>query len=94
LNEKPSETVDGSIFEKLVEDDSGSDFDLLRVLLELALRKSTGNEDFVASQVSGSGVVLGVRDTPRVVRYENERVKEESDGVVEGLRGRESLVTT
>lgn len=39
-------------------------------------------------------VVTGVRDTPRVVRDEEERVEEESDRVVDGFRRRESLVTT
>jgi hypothetical protein len=43
--------------------------------------------------VSSSGVVTSVRDPPRVVRDENERVKNESDGVVDRLGGREGLMT-
>lgn len=94
MNEEPTETVDGGIFEELIEDNTGSDFDLLGVLLDLALRKRAGHENLVAGQVAGSGVVLGVGDTPRVVGYKDERVEEETHRVVEGLRSRESLVTT
>ena len=38
-------------------------------------------------------VVLGVRDAPRVVRDEDERVENESHDVVEGLGRAESLVS-
>lgn len=44
--------------------------------------------------MTGSSVVLSVGDPPRVVGYEDERVKEESHSVVEGLGSGESLVTT
>lgn len=57
------------------------------------LLTGTGNEDLVTGQVTGGGVVAGVRDSPRVVRNEKGRVKNPADGVVEGLAGAEALVT-
>lgn len=64
LDDEPSETVDRSIFEELVEVNTRSDFDLLGVGLDLAFSESTRNEDFIPSHVSSCGVVLGVRDSP------------------------------
>lgn len=85
LNDEPSETVDRSILEEFVEVDTRSDLNLLGVGLDLAFSESTGNENFIPSHVSGCGVVLCVRDTPRVVRYEYEGVEEETSGVVDSL---------
>lgn len=53
-----------------------------------------GNEDHVASKVTGSLVVLAVGDLPREVGDQQERVADPADGVVQDLGGREGLVTT
>jgi len=58
------------------------------------LRSSSGNKDLVSGQVTSSGVVLAVRDSPRVVRDKENRVQDPSDKVVDVLAGRVTLVTT
>ena len=93
LNEEIVEAVDGSVLEELLQVGS---VDLDGFSLSFGsnfLGRGRGNEDFLSSHVSGSGVVLGVGDSPRVVGDEDEGVENESDGIVEGFRGRESLVT-
>lgn len=93
LNDEIVESVDGSVFEKLLQIVS---VDLDGLSLGFGsnfLGRSRGNEDFFSSHVSGRGVVLGVGDSPRVVRNEDEGVKNESNGVVERFRSRECLVT-
>lgn len=58
------------------------------------LRSSSGNKDLVSGHVSSSGVVLTVRDSPRVVRNKEDRVQDPSNKVVDALAGRVGLVTT
>ena len=58
------------------------------------LGSSSGDKDLVSGQVTGSGVVLTVRDSPRVVWDEQDRVENPSDKVVDALAGRVRLVTT
>jgi hypothetical protein len=58
------------------------------------LGSSSGNKDLVSGHVSSSGVVLTVRDSPRVVRNKEDRVQYPSDKVVDALAGRVRLVTT
>jgi hypothetical protein len=95
LNEEPSETVDGSVLEELVELKTLLNLALLAssLLGDLAELGSAGNEDLVAGSVTGGGVVLRVRDPPRVVGDHDEGVEEETHGVVNGLGRREGLVT-
>jgi len=58
------------------------------------LRSSSGNKDLVSGHVSSSGVVLTVRDSPRVVRNKEDRVQNPSNKVVDALAGRVGLMTT
>lgn len=51
-------------------------------------------EDFVVRAGAGVAVVLGVRDAPRVVRYEEGRVANQPHQVVNGLGLRKRLVPT
>lgn len=53
-----------------------------------------GDKDLVASQVARRSVVTSVRDSPRVVRNEESRVQDPTDGVVEGLGFTGSLVAS
>lgn len=53
-----------------------------------------GDKDLVASQVARRSVVTSVRDSPRVVRNEESRVQDPTDGVVEGLGLTGSLVAS
>lgn len=52
-----------------------------------------GNENHVASQVSSSLVVLSVRDLPREVRDQQERMAEPTDGVIQDFVRRKCLMT-
>lgn len=55
-------TVDGSVLEKLVEFHSTDrDFPSDR---HVPVRSGSGDKDFLSGHVSGSGVMLGVRDPP------------------------------
>ena len=77
-------------------EDSLDTLDLL-VLLDggvAQLGSSSGNKDLVSGHVASSGVVLTVRDSPRVVGYKEDRVQDPSDKVVDALAGRVRLVTT
>jgi hypothetical protein len=58
------------------------------------LGSSSGDKDLVSGHVSSGGVVLTVRDSPRVVRDKEDRVQDPSDKVVDALAGRVRLVTT
>jgi len=58
------------------------------------LRSSSGNKDLVSGHVASSGVVLTVRDSPRVVGNKEDRVQDPSNSVVDVLAGRVTLVTT
>jgi hypothetical protein len=91
--------------EELLQDHvgSGSDGGLLHQLGELVNSVTDsasvdltglGKEDHVALHVTSGLVVLAVRDLPREVRDEKSRVENPANGVVEGLGGREGLVTT
>jgi hypothetical protein len=60
--------------------------------LDTELRAGLGDKDLVAGKVAGGSVVAAVRDTPRVVGDEEERVKDPADRVVDGLGGRVGLV--
>lgn len=132
LNEQVVQSVDGCIFQDLLEVDA-VDLDRLSLSLGLRLlRLGRRNEDLLSRHwedahsrsivsccaryanaqgeartrewieeirygqltVSGSGMMLRVRDPPRVVRDENERVKHETDAIVDGLRGGEGAVST
>jgi hypothetical protein len=53
-----------------------------------------GNKDFVTSKVTGSGVVTTVGNSPGVVRNEEQRVNDQTDGVVDSLGRGVGLVTT
>lgn len=68
-------------------------FGFLLDFTDLGLGPCLGNKDFVSGHVSGSGVVTSVGDSPRVVRYEKNRVKNPSDGVVDVLGRRKRLMT-
>jgi hypothetical protein len=57
------------------------------------LRSGPGNKDLVSGEVTGSGVVLTVRDPPRVVRDKEGRVENPSDKVVDPLARRVALVS-
>jgi hypothetical protein len=77
-------------------EDSLDTLDLL-VLLDggvAQLGSSSGNKDLVSGHVASSGVVLTVRDSPRVVRNKEDRVQDPSDKIVDALAGRVGLVTT
>jgi hypothetical protein len=77
-------------------EDSLDTLDLL-VLLDggvAQLGSSSGNKDLVSGHVASSGVVLTVRDSPRVVRDKEDRVQDPSDKVVDALAGRVGLMTT
>jgi hypothetical protein len=58
------------------------------------LGSSSGDKDLVSGHVSSSGVVLTVRDSPRVVRNKEDRVQDPSDKIVDALAGRVGLMTT
>jgi hypothetical protein len=58
------------------------------------LGSGPGNKDLVSGEVTGSSVVLAVRDPPRMVRDEEDRVENPSNKVVDPLAGRVALVTT
>lgn len=49
------------------------------------LGSRSGNKDLISGQVTGSGMVLTVRDSPRVVWDEKDRVENPSDKVVDAL---------
>lgn len=93
LDEEPVQAVDRRVLEELVEFNVGRDAELLAGRGGLVVRGGTGDKDLVAGHVAGRGVVLGVRDAPRVVRDQNERVEEKTHRVVDGLGRREGLVT-
>jgi hypothetical protein len=58
------------------------------------LGSGPGDKDLVSGKVTGGSVVLSVRDPPRVVWDEEDRVENPSDKVVDALAGRVALVTT
>lgn len=77
----------------------GGDVDTRLVLLDLLgwvaeLLTGAGNKHLVTGKVTSGGVVTAVRDTPRVVWDENERVEDPTDSVVDCLGRRVGLVTT
>lgn len=57
------------------------------------LLTGTGNKDLITGKVTSGSVVAGVRDPPRVVGDKEGRVKNPTNGVVDGLAGAETLVT-
>jgi hypothetical protein len=76
--------------EELSEGDDGRSFDSFLQ----RLREATRNEDGVLSKVVGEFVVSTVSDAPRVIRNEKSGVEDETDKLVDGLGGREGLVTS
>lgn len=57
------------------------------------LGSGPGDKDLVSGKVTGGSVVLSVRDPPRVVWNEEDRVENPSNKVVDALAGRVTLVT-
>jgi hypothetical protein len=93
---RKAETLISVQHDRMHLEDSLDTLDLL-VLLDggvAQLGSSSGNKDLVSGHVASSGVVLTVRDSPRVVRNEKDRVQDPSDKVVDALAGRVRLVTT
>ena len=98
LKHEMGETIDRSILEQLLH---LSQYSLRRRLLDnLALldrfdsfRASFRDEDFVASHVASRGVVTSVGDSPGVIRDEEKRMEDESDGVVDSLRRGEGVMS-
>lgn len=63
-------------------------FDILFALIESGvamLVSGAGNENLITSEVTGSSVMSAMRDSPAVVRNTNGRMKNPSNGVVDGL---------
>lgn len=95
LNEQAVEAVKRRVVEELLELHAAN-HDLATGALAAVgslLGAGSGDEDLVAGHVSGGSVVLAVRDTPRVVGDEDERVKDQAHRVVDGLGGGEGLMS-
>jgi len=62
-----------------------SSFTFFLHLWVTALRPSSGDENFIPGKMVGCGVVASVRDSPRVVRNQQERMKDQSCKVIDKL---------
>jgi len=103
LNDNAGEVVERSIFEEIINilehglilamGRLGRLLDSLVSRWEADLGACLGDEDLVALHGSSSSVVSGMADSPAVVRDEEGRVADPSDGVVDGLARGKSLVS-
>lgn len=101
LGGQPKDRDDGGIFKGLREDllEVKGNLGSFQVLLfgiqrrQATLLAGLGDEDLVASEVRSLGVVLGVRDPPRMIRNTESGMQNPAHGVVGELAGGECLMT-
>lgn len=96
LKNDVDEVPDGGVLKQLVHGfeeglllvlalDLGLDLDGVGLGCESKVGSRLGNKDLVPLHGAGGSVVPGVGDPPAVVRYEEGRVEDPADGVVDGL---------